>query len=306
MKIMRSIRHGGYLMKNMYRALALSAMALSGPALAADLPTRRAPPVYVPPPVPVFTWTGFYAGGQVGYGFGEDRALLNLAAGLPAGIAVPGGLPPVFYGSRPEGVIGGAHIGYNYQFGNGMFGGGGLVLGVEGSVDGSDNRATGDVGTALGAAFGVAGVPAGALTNTVRKDIEGSARGRIGIAVDRALFYATGGAAFAQFHSSYNVALGALIPGAAGIGLNLGNYAHTRVGWTIGGGVEYAVTPNWTLRAEYRYTDFGTFTDPVLGGVAGLPAAGLPVSHRETDQRVQVGFSYLFASPIVAPVVARY
>jgi outer membrane immunogenic protein len=224
----------------------VAVVAITGTAFAADLPSRRAPPVYVPPPIPVFSWTGFYIGGQVGYGFGEDR--LNGAL------------------THPHGVIGGGHLGYNFAgipgFGLGT---GGLVFGVEGDVDGSDYRDT------IGAA-------------TLKNKIQGSARGRLGVAVDRALFYATGGAAFAGFDTTY-AAPAFVAP------------SHTRVGWTVGGGVEYAVTTQWSLRAEYRYSDFGTFTDALARGTA---------SRRETMQRAQVGFSYKFDTFVPAPVVARY
>lgn len=252
----------------MIRKLLLSTVAIaaaSSAAFAADLPSRRAPPVYVPPPIPVFSWTGFYAGGQVGYEFGKD----NAAVIGPAGAALGSSL-------KEEGVIGGAHIGYNFSTqslgGLGGLFGGGLVLGVEGDVNGVDDRVNSLV---LGQAH--------------RKDIDASARGRLGVAVDRALFYATGGAAFAQFHDSYFNG-GAVIGGAA-----------TRVGWTVGAGVEYAVTPNWSLRAEYRYTDFGSY-GYAFPAPFGLAAA----TNKVTDNRVQLGFSYLFSTPVAAPVVARY
>ena len=221
-------------------------MVISGTAFAADLPSRRAPPVYIPPPIPVFTWTGFYIGGQVGYGFGEDS--LNGRV------------------THPHGVLGGAHIGYNFAgipgFGLGT---GGLVFGVEGDVDGTDYRDT----------VGV---------TTIKSNIQGSARGRLGFAVDRALFYATGGAAIAEFDTTYTAPIVA-VP------------SHTRVGYTVGGGVEYAITTQWSLRAEYRYSDFGSFTDPV-GRVVN--------TRRETMQRAQVGFSYKFDTIAPIPVVARY
>ncbi|WP_158808288.1 outer membrane protein [Beijerinckia sp. L45] len=251
----------------MIRKLLLSSVALaalSGTAFAADLPSRRAPPVYAPPPIPVFSWTGFYIGGQVGYGFGRDNA----------GIVATGP-----FSSSPNGIIGGGHVGYNFStqslplFG-GVFGTGG-VIGVEGDVDGSDYRRT----VAL----------AGPDAAVIRNNIQGSIRGRLGFAVDRALFYATGGAAFADFRTNYTTFLG-------------GNdsLSHTRVGWTVGGGVEYAVTNNWSLRAEYRYSDFGSFTDL-------SPAFFSAVRHHETEQRAQVGFSYKFDTPaVLAPVVARY
>ena len=78
--------------------------------------------------------------------------------------------------------------------------------------------------------------------------------------------------------------------------------SHTRVGYTVGGGIEYAFTNNLSVRAEYRYTDFGSFTDNLANSTGGL----VNVSHRETDNRVQAGFSYKFDTFTPAPVVARY
>ena len=97
------------------------------------------------------------------------------------------------------------------------------------------------------------------------------------------MFFATGGAAVAEFKDQY---------------LSVFNYSHDRIGWTVGGGVEYAITTNWSLRGEYRYSDFGTFTDNV--------ASLVPVRQRNIMQRATVGFSYKFDTPVVAPVVARY
>ena len=237
--------------------------ALAGTAFAADLPSRRAPPVYVPPPsIPVFTWTGFYVGGQVGYEFGRSTGLASI-----------GGVPLSAGSASPKGIVGGAHVGYNFSTqsrGFGNFGGGGLVFGVEGDVDGSNYKSN---------------YLLGAVNDSTRQNIQGSARGRIGYAFDRVLVYGTGGVAFGDLSNQYT--LGVL------------NYSqpHTRVGYTVGGGLEYAISNNWSLRGEYRYTNFGTFNDTV---------GGVNVRHHETDNRVQAGFSYKFDNFIPAPVVARY
>jgi len=74
-----------------------------GSALAADLPNQKAPPVYMPPP-PAFSWSGLYIGGQVGYQWGT----------LTPNLVTPGG-PAALPSSNNSGVVGGAHIGYNYQ-----------------------------------------------------------------------------------------------------------------------------------------------------------------------------------------------
>jgi outer membrane immunogenic protein len=248
-------------------------VALAGTAFAADLPSRRAPPVYAPPPpIPVFTWTGVYVGGQVGYAFNRDSSFASATA-TGAGLASTS--------AKENGVIGGAHIGYNFSTQSLPFGGilgAGGVFGIEGDVDGTSAKGN----------YGLGGI----AVNT-QDNIQGSIRGRLGFAVDRTLFYATGGAAFGGLQSNY-------INTITGANTSL---SHTRVGYTVGGGVEYAITNNWSLRAEYRYTDFGHYTDvpASLGG-------GVAVRHHETDNRVQAGFSYKFDTfaPLATPVVARY
>jgi outer membrane immunogenic protein len=215
--------------------------ALGGTALAADLPTTKGPPVYTPPP-PIFTWTGVYIGGQVGYEFGRAYPIVGGVAAAPF---------------SPNGVVGGGHVGYNYQIG--MF-----VLGVEGDANGASYNG------GNGVAFS-------------RTPLDGSVRGRLGYAWDRALLYATGGVAFADFHDTDI----------------FGDSVWTgRVGWTAGGGIDYAIDNNWSLSLEYRYTDYGRyyFTGPVTGTA---------VSVRQYDNRVQAGFSYKF-DWLAAPVVSKY
>lgn len=239
-------------------------IALASAAFAADLPSRAPPPVYIPP-TPIFSWTGIYVGGQVGYGWGTQKA----------NVALPNG--NIIYNSySAEGVIGGAHVGYNYQANQ-------WVIGLEGSVDGTSLSKTSVPGT-NGFFF-----PAGGVSFTTSSPVQGSIRGRLGIAWDRALIYATGGAAFGGFNATYSTPIGYT------------SLSSTRVGWTVGGGIQYAVTNNWSVYAEYRYSDFGSYTH--------YPASfGLPigVSRHFTQNQVQVGFSYKFDTYAPAPVVAKY
>ena len=145
------------------------------------------------------------------------------------------------------------------------------MIGIEADLTGADYR--GSVGT------GIFGNPA----IQTKSEVQGSVRGRVGIAVDRALFFVTGGAAVAEFKDQYFSVL---------------NFSHDRIGYTVGGGVEYALTTNWSLRGEYRYSDFGTFSDNLFGLAS--------VRQRNIMQRATVGFSYKFDTPMAAPVVARY
>ncbi len=255
----------------------VGAVALSGSAaLAADLPMRAPPPVYVPPP---FSWTGIYVGGQVGYAWGNDRSRFDAFA-PGGGIAA---FPAVFVSSQfnttPQGVIGGAHLGYNLQINQ-------WVIGLEGTVDGTSMSKTVFV-----APFGI--------NATNREQVQGSIRARAGVAFDRVLLYATGGAAFTGIKNTYSFGL------AGPLFLNE-SISKTRAGWTVGGGLEYAVTNNWSVRAEYRYSDFGSTTDYPFAALFA-PVGGLfSVRHHLTQNQVQVGFSYKFDTLAPAPVVAKY
>ncbi|HEX3496193.1 MAG TPA: outer membrane protein [Methylocella sp.] len=270
----------------MYRKFLLAsvgAIALTGSAaFAADLPSRAPPPVYLPPP-PIFTWTGIYIGGQVGYAWfnGSNRfngfdPFFNDGQGIFLNSSV---------GGTPNGVIGGGHVGYDYQINQ-------WVLGVEGTVDGTSLTNT-----------AVAVFPDGSVLRArSNADIQGSIRGRLGIAWDRALIYATGGVAFGGFNTnvSFNgtdFATG--VPFFANA-----NVSSTRTGWTVGGGIDYAVTNNWSIFAEYRFTNFGNIRENNFGQ---LPAGFTFNERRQLQQnQVQAGFSYKFDWYTPPPIVAKY
>ncbi|VTZ21459.1 Porin [Methylocella tundrae] len=261
----------------MFRRMLLAsvgAVALAGTAFAADLPSRAPPPIYVPP-VPIFTWTGVYIGGQIGYAWGKS----NVSYGDNFGDYAA-------FSTTNSGVIGGAHVGYNLQLSQ-------FVVGLEGDVDGSSLSKTWNGYVPL---FGV--VPGFAPATAVHTSlgVQGSIRGRVGYAWDRVLLYATGGVAFAGVNGSISTPFG------------YDSASSTRVGWTVGGGLEYAVTNNWSIRAEYRYSDFGHSTVYAANSFAfpGLTAVGAFANRRITENRVQVGFSYKFDTAMPAPVVAKY
>jgi outer membrane immunogenic protein len=259
----------------MYRKMLLAsvgAIALTGSAaFAADLPSRAPPPVYLPPP-PIFTWTGIYIGGQVGYAWGTGANRFN-------GLLPDGTIIATSVGGTPNGVIGGGHVGFNYQINQ-------WVIGLEGSVDGTSLSNT-----------AVAAFPDGStLTAHTTADIQGSIRGRLGIAWDRVLIFATGGVAFGGFNTNVSLAAPPFFASAS--------RSNTRVGWTVGGGIEYAITNNWSIQAEYRFTDFGTIRN---GDLAGLPVGDFVNGHRRLQQnQVQAGFSYKFDMFNPYPVVAKY
>ena len=217
-------------------------------AQAADLPTRKeAPvPVFVPPP---FTWTGFYLGLNAGGIFSSGSRSLTLVdpnAGFDGGFlngALPGGL-----GNGSDGFIGGGQAGYNWQTGA-------FVLGVETDFDGTTLSKSRNL---LGAGFFnpyLGTTDNLTLNSKVSLDWLGTTRGRVGFVVtpdNRFMIYGTGGVAYgggSAHVSIYDSAANAFWSG---------NPSSSRVGWTIGAGAEYALTNNWTIRAEYLYVDLGS------------------------------------------------
>jgi len=231
-------------------------------AQAADLPTRKAAPapIFVPPP---FTWTGFYVGVNAGgvWSSGSRNATL-VAPGQDIFLSgyFPGGI-----GNNQSGFIGGGQVGYNWQTGA-------FVLGVETDFDGTSLGKTFNYASAP---FAGSGVPTGLLGDSLyvhakaNLDWLGTARARVGFVAtpdNRLMIYGTGGFAYAGGSSSFN-----LYDATQGAYWT-GNPSSSRTGWTIGGGVEYAITNNITLKGEYLYVDLGSQNITTAGNALAFAA----------------------------------
>jgi outer membrane immunogenic protein len=228
------------------KKILLSSVALLGftaGAMAADLPARVAPVAPAFQAVPVFTWTGFYVGVNAGWAWGNNNDNNN-GVFVPAGTfgpASPSGtlfIPENDNGN--EGFTGGGQIGYNYQIGS-------FVVGVEADIQGiaTDNN---NNDFFLRPAFipgDVLVAPTGGLRGL---DWFGTVRARAGVAFDRWMVFATGG--FAYGGGGDNNFCG-------GVFFDCNN-DDTRTGWTVGGGVEYAFTNNFTARLEGLYVNLGS------------------------------------------------
>jgi outer membrane immunogenic protein len=159
------------------------------------------------------------------------------------------------------GFLGGAQVGANYQFSA-------LVLGVEGDFSWTDLNGSGtdSIGDTINTSP--------QWTSTVT--------GRIGAAFDRLLIYGKGGLALAEDQSTLTDLAG-----------NTATTSFTRTGWTVGGGLEYALSDNWSAKIEYDYLAFGSqplnFATPVLGAVTSN--ANLNV------QEVKAGINFRFGGP---------
>jgi outer membrane immunogenic protein len=247
---------------------------LSASAFAADLPTHKAPE---PPPAPApFSWTGAYGGINLGAIIGDSKAdpacIDRSGVSLGTGCAIA----PSF-GLGSVGVLGGGQIGYNYQYNTFVFG---LETDLQGSSLAKSGSASGTF-PQVGGTF----TTNGTISATDKIDYFGTVRGRIGLAYGRTLFYATGGLIYADVNTSFQ----RTFPAISFSGSN----DETRAGYVVGGGLEYAFTDHWTVKAEGLYYDLGHET---------LLASAQPSSngfltgykYRDSGEIARLGLNYKF------------
>ena len=241
---------------------------LTGNAVAADLPLKAEPVA------PRFSWTGCYLGAHVGGGRGSKDMTdpVQLVQDTLSGTPVTAGITTVT--GNPTGAVIGGEIGCDYQFA------GNAVIGIEGTASGTTMRGSSFVG--LPAAF-AAGFPGEFALVQANNDFLASVTGRIGYAFDTVLLYARGG--FAVAGDKYDVSGGDF----AGLGPFHFQGADNRYGWIVGGGVDWAFTPHWSMNVEYDFYKFGSggilMTDQfsTLTGVVDV---------KQTVQVVKVGFNF--------------
>lgn len=251
-------------MRNFLIAAAAVTALSTGTASAADMAAR--PYVKAPPIVDVYNWTGFYIGGNVGYGFSGNERTVDLVDGAGAVFSV---LP----GVAPDGIFGGGQIGYNWQFAPNW------VFGVEADIQGGDLRSS------------ITYPPIGGTASRSSEhniNYFGTVRGRLGYAFDKSLIYVTGGYAYGDVEYTVHNITNAFL------------YRHSSVqsGYVVGGGWEYMFLPNWTGKIEYQYIDLGSVDlerNPLLTG------PGVRGRDARTDlHTVRLGLNYKFGGPVVA------
>lgn len=229
-----------FLMKrSLTAAVATLALLACGPVLAGDLPSAKGMLPPAPPLPAFYDWSGVYLGAQAGYGWGSDRFAPVTAFGR-----VP--LGPRAQTS-PSGAFGGGHVGFNHQSGQ-------LVFGIEADIESMNARTR---------------YEDAALVMRQRQDWQGSVRGRLGYALDRYMVYVSAGAAFTRFEHAFSSPLTGLSETAK----------VSRTGWTVGAGLNHAVTENVILGLDYRYTDYGRFDQAGRGPFFGIAAEHEPSSH---------------------------
>jgi|SRR5215468_6274523 len=263
-------------------SLAVAAM-VAGPAMAADMPLKA------PPPVPVFSWTGCYIGIQGGYGTGTSR---HTSAGAWNG--VPNGTAGADITNRftVNGGVGGGEIGCNYQVGA-------WVWGIE--IDGSAFAKDGQSNDLFYAVPGTFFNPTWLSKTSERWNA--MARGRLGYAVDKWLWYVTAGATWVGV--DITTANPLLPPSQFFI------ERKSRVGWVVGFGTEYAIAYGWSVKWETLYTDYGTFRAFDTVDAISCPQLGNLNSCTNRDVRLyewvtRFGLNYKFDFGKYPAVVAKY
>jgi outer membrane immunogenic protein len=259
--------------------------------VATSLVTARAadlgPMVTKAPPAPVYyNWTGFYAGVNLGGSWGHDTHDFfdDGFDGIGPSNHVMG------MSDHVDGVVGGGQIGYNWQFAPWFGWGTGTVLGLEADIQGTSQKRTTDFAFTD---LAVANNPD--ITGNVEDKLQwfGTVRGRIGVAFDRVLWYATGGWAYGE--RQFDGTIAAFAPGAALPSATATfSDSHTMTnGWTVGGGIEWAFWGNWTAKFEYLYIDWGNRNDNndnfLLEGNTFLQNQG-----HFTDNVARAGVNYRF------------
>jgi outer membrane immunogenic protein len=250
-------------------ALALVAAVIgTGNSFAADIALKARP---APPTMdPAISWSGFYVGVNAGWADQGDRRDLTFTNSV-------GNATPPTPGLRASGGFGGGQVGYNWQRGAAVFG-------LEADIEGAGIRD--NIPTILI-------VPSATLTASRKIDYFGTVRGRLGLAWNNALFYITGGFAYADVENVY------LINATTSNSFTPIADKSLQTGYVIGAGGEWLFKPQWSLKAEYQYINLGSY----ILSASVVPANGnflTANSTRNDFHTVRIGLNYHFGGPVIA------
>lgn len=217
-----------------------------------------------------YNWTGLYGGVNAGAAWGDAHLDTTVVGGF-------GAVNQVLVSDldtldlSPDGFTVGGQVGFNYQFGH-------LVLGAEVDFEyfGLEDSKTEDAVFVGGGNFTV--------RNSLETDWLFTARPRIGFAICRFMLYGTGGLAFSNVE--YRSSLTDPVFGTS----QQSSFSDGKAGWTGGGGLEFAFSKKWSIKAEYLYADFGQVNMRSVGGNGA-------VFHQHSDlttNTVHAGFNFHF------------
>jgi outer membrane immunogenic protein len=275
--------------KLLLAGVTLAALGVAGTAVAADLPVE---PVYKSSPliVPVYDWTGFYAGISGGYSRGKASNSYTMT-----------GFAPFAGSTQMDGGVFGGQAGFNWQATRNF------VVGLEADLQGTWQNGT-DTPPAVPTTCTPTGINTGCTaTDVVGVDQKlrwfGTARARLGfLPWDHVMLFVTGGAAFGEVESNATIMNTAAqtffgIPNGTTTTTASGTATNTRGGWTAGGGSEWVLSGPWTAKLEYLFVDLGTVTNTFVGG--GVIPTVVASSHVR-DSIIRIGINYRFGGPVTA------
>jgi outer membrane immunogenic protein len=262
------------MLRKLLGVVGVSSLLIAAPlsaASAAGMPVKAPPP----PPPPACTWCGWYVGGNAGYGWGSRTnpgySLTDTSGTGYAPYVASGGFP--LRALSPRGGLGGVQIGYNFQSTK-------WVWGLEADIqDAAINAAsTVTVQPTPGSAIG---------TDSVSQHLNwfGTVRGRLGIAENNWLFYATGGLIYGGVHSS-------LTQSATNTYFATNTTNAVRGGGTAGAGVEYDFG-KWSAKLEYLYYDMGR-DSTTIAGTGIFTGIVYTASQRTAGSILRVGLNWHF------------
>ena len=207
-----------------------------------------------------FNWTGFYLGAQAGFAKPKDFVTYG---GSSTGVPFNALDEKIVH--RENGFAGGGQAGYNYQLGW-------FVPGIEfdlGYIGFNGKRQSPEPGPENDFALS-------------RGGLFGTVSGRLGAAVDRTLLYLKGGFAYANLELGVADNVPPLTTDAT--------QRTTRTGWTIGGGIEYALADHWTIKTEYQFVDLGE------KGISAVASDGITDTwkHDVSAHIIKLGLNYKF------------
>jgi outer membrane immunogenic protein len=286
---------------------ALAALGFGNVAVAADIAVQ-VPAYKAPPPVSVYSWTGFYIGGNAGYGWGESSTVA-LSPDNGAGQELLGRLTPSTPASfRSSGFVGGGQLGYNWQLNRSW------VAGVEADFNYANVKGSSSLTSTF--QLGIGGTHTAPIAVGRTLDWYGTLRARLGfLPTDRFLIFATGGLAFGQTTANASITMttggltttaldGSTMSCVLAATCVAADKSRTALGWTAGGGAEWALGNNISLKAEYVYVALGNQT---IHMTAVPPSSGtISVGARFDDANyhiVRSGINFKFGAD---PIFARY
>jgi outer membrane immunogenic protein len=271
--------------KFLIASIVLSAFTMVGPAMAADMAVKTAPLAAAP-----FTWTGYYIGGNVGYGWGNDpTSTTGRYLGFGGGALSSGGAT-----QHLDGAFTGLQSGYNWQFAPTW------VAGIESDFQYGKIKGTISCLLTCGGALPPVGTGYTQFTVTDALDSFGTVRARLGYAMGSTLFYGTGGFAYGDIERTGLITGRGPSGNGAPFGPLAGNYddSTTKGGWTVGGGVETKLPgmwSAWSAKAEYLHIDLGHVSDILNENYfSGAPGAFRNITTSVRENIVRVGLNYQF------------